>query len=160
MPFRSARILKPFGRFKLNRSLTQKKAAVPEKDGGWIWSQWMITTIKNIPRRVVKAFGYSFDGLRSAFVKEESIRLETMALALLVLILLFVPWPMWKKAALTATFLLIPLSELLNSALEDLCDLVSPDFHPLIKSAKDKGSAAVLLAIIVNVLALTALLLI
>ena len=114
----------------------------------------MIKTLKNIPRRAVKAFGYSFDGLKSAFVKEESIRLETMALILLVLVLIFVPWPLWKKAGLTATFLLIPLAELLNSALEDLCDLVSPDFHPLIKSAKDKGSAAVLLAIIANLLAL------
>lgn len=120
----------------------------------------MIKTIKNIPRRVVKAFGYSFDGLKSAFVKEESIRLEAMGLVLLVLILIFVPWPMWKKFGLTATFLLIPLAELLNSALEDLCDLVSPDFNLLIKSAKDKGSAAVLLAIVINVLALAALILV
>lgn len=120
----------------------------------------MIQTIKNIPRRVVRAFGYSFDGLKNAFVKEESIRLEAMGLVLLAVILAFAPWPMWKKAALTATYLLIPLAELLNSALEDLCDLVSPDFHPLIKSAKDKGSAAVLLAIIINILALAAFILI
>ena len=120
----------------------------------------MIKTIKNIPRRVVKAFGYSFDGLKSAFIKEESIRLEAMGLVLLVLVLIFVPWPLWKKVSLTAIYLLIPLAELLNSALEDLCDLVSPDFNPLIKSAKDKGSAAVLAAIIINVLALAGLIMI
>ena len=120
----------------------------------------IIRTIKNIPRRVIKASSYSFDGLKSAFVKEESIRLEALTLVLLVLILVFVPWPLWKKVALTATYLLIPLAEILNSAIEDLCDLVSPEFNPLIKSAKDKGSAAVLLAIIINLLALAALIMI
>lgn len=119
----------------------------------------MIKTIKNIPRRVVKASSYSWDGLKSAFVKEEAFRLEALALILLVLVLIFVPWPLWKKAALAAVFILIPLAELFNSAIEDLCDLVSPEFNPLIKSAKDKGSAAVLLAIIINLLALAALIL-
>jgi len=120
----------------------------------------ILKTIKNIPRRVVKASGYSFDGLKSAFVKEESFRLEILALVLLVLILFFVPWPLWKKVGLTAIFILIPLAEIFNSALEDLCDLVSPEFNPLIKSAKDKGSAAVLLAIVINLLALAALIMI
>ncbi|MDL2260054.1 diacylglycerol kinase [Deltaproteobacteria bacterium OttesenSCG-928-K17] len=117
----------------------------------------LLRTIKNIPVRAVKAWGYSWDGLKSAFIKEESFRLETIALVVLVAVLAVVPWPLWKKAALTATFLLIPLTELLNSAIEDICDLVSPDRHPLIKAAKDKGSSAVLLAIILNLLALAAL---
>ena len=120
----------------------------------------MLQTIKNIPKRVVKAFGYSFDGLKNAFVKEESIRLETLALIVLIVVLAPLPWPGWKKAALVAVYLLIPLTELLNSAVEDLCDLVSPEFNPYVKSAKDKGSAAVLLAICVTVAALVALILI
>ncbi|MDR1921420.1 MAG: diacylglycerol kinase [Candidatus Adiutrix sp.] len=41
--------------------------------------------------------------------------------------------------------------------MEDICDLVSPDYDLHVKNAKDKGSAAVLLAIIINVLALAAL---
>ena len=118
-----------------------------------------IQTIKNIPRRAVKAFSYSVDGLKSAFIKEEAFRLESLGLVLLILVLLFVPWPLWKKFSLAAVFLLIPLSELFNSAIEDLSDLVSPDYHPLIKGAKDKGSAAVLLAIFVSLLALAALIL-
>ena len=119
----------------------------------------LMQTIKNIPGRVVRAFGYSFAGFRSALLKEESFRLETLGLALLLAVLLPVPWPAWKKLVLTAAYLLIPLAELFNSALEDLCDLVSPDFNPYVKSAKDKGSAAVLLAIIVAVLTLVALIL-
>ncbi|MDR0882761.1 MAG: diacylglycerol kinase [Candidatus Adiutrix sp.] len=117
----------------------------------------ILSTIKNIPGRIIRAWGYSRDGLANAFIREESFRLEVMSLVILTLILLLVPWPIWKKLALTSVFLLIPLTELLNSALEDLCNLVSPDFNPFIKNAKDKGSAAVLLAIIINGLALAAL---
>lgn len=119
----------------------------------------LMQTIKNIPGRVVRAFGYSRDGLKDAFIKEEAFRLEAMGLLILLVVLLAVPWPLWKKAALMAAYCLIPLTELLNSALEDLCDLVSPDFHPLVKAAKDKGSAAVLMALIFSGLTLAALLL-
>jgi Diacylglycerol kinase len=119
----------------------------------------LMQTIKNIPGRVVRAFGYSWDGLKGAFIKEESFRLELMGLLILLAILLVAPWPAWKKAALLAAYCLIPLTELVNSALEDICDLVSPEIHPLVKAAKDKGSAAVLLALIFSGLALVALLL-
>lgn len=129
-------------------------------DRVWSGNNILLRTIKNIPNRVVKAFGYSFDGLKNAFVKEESVRLETMALVLLVVVLIPVPWPAWKKAAMVGAYLLVPLTELLNSAIEDLGDLVSPEFNPFIKSAKDKGSAAVLVAIIISLCALVALILI
>jgi diacylglycerol kinase (ATP) len=103
--------------------------------------------------------GYSLDGLSSSFKKEESIRLETLALVILIVILLIVDWPAWKKFALIGTYLLVPLTELLNSAIEDVCDLISQKFEPKIKSAKDKGSAAVLVVLIANIIALVALIL-
>ena len=114
--------------------------------------------LRNLPGRVVRALGFSGRGLAAAFLKEESFRLEVLGLGLLGLVLAVCPWPWWKKAALAAACLLIPLAELFNSALEDLCDLVSPDYHPLAGQAKDKGSAAVLLAMVVNALVLLALL--
>ena len=40
--------------------------------------------------------------------------------------------------------------ELLNTAIENICNLVSPDFNPLVKKAKDAASAAVLLGIFAN----------
>jgi diacylglycerol kinase (ATP) len=119
----------------------------------------LLKTLKNIPTRARKAMGYSLAGIFSSFKKEESIRLETIGLALLVVVLIFVPWPLWKKAALVGVYLLIPLTEILNSAIEDICDLVSPGFNEKIKWAKDKGSAAVLIAIITTGIALVALIL-
>jgi diacylglycerol kinase (ATP) len=117
----------------------------------------MLKTLANLPKRVTSAMGYSLSGLGQAFKKEESVKLETLSLIVLAVVLFFVPWPVWKKIALVAAYLLIPLTELVNSALEDICDLVSPDFHPNIKAAKDKGSAAVLVAIIIGIVFLAAL---
>ncbi len=117
----------------------------------------MLKTIKNIPQRVWKASAYSLAGLKSAYRREESIRLEALAFGLLFIVMLLVPWPFWKKAALMAVYLLIPMCELFNSALEDICDLVTGEYNEYVKTAKDKGSAAVLIAIAVNLIALCAL---
>ncbi|MDR1576750.1 MAG: diacylglycerol kinase [Deltaproteobacteria bacterium] len=118
----------------------------------------MLNALKNIPRRAKRAMGFSLCGLWSAFKKEEAIKLELVGLVILALILAWVDWAGWKKWVLTATYFFIPLTELVNSALEDICDLVSPNFNEKVRDAKDKGSAAVLLAIIINFLVLGGLL--
>ncbi|MDR2612600.1 MAG: diacylglycerol kinase [Deltaproteobacteria bacterium] len=117
----------------------------------------MLKALLNIPGRARSAMRYSLSGLASSFRKEESVKLETIALAVLIAILIPVPWPLWKKLALTAGYLLVPFAELLNSSVEDICDLVSPGYNEKVKAAKDKGSAAVLLAIAANLLILAAL---
>jgi diacylglycerol kinase (ATP) len=117
----------------------------------------ILQTLKNIPTRATRAMGFSLAGLSSAFKKEESIRLETIGLIILVIAMCFVPWPLWKKGTLIAVYLLIPLIEIINSALEDICDLVSPDYNEKVKWAKDKGSAAVLIAIILTAVTLVTL---
>ncbi|MDR2354443.1 MAG: diacylglycerol kinase [Deltaproteobacteria bacterium] len=117
----------------------------------------MLKALKNIPSRAKKAMYYSLCGLGASFKKEEAIKLETLSLVILVIIMCFVPWPFWKKITLIASFLLIPLVELINSSIEDICDLVSMEYNEKIKTSKDKGSAAVLMAIIINILVLIVL---
>jgi diacylglycerol kinase (ATP) len=134
---------------------TANPAATPGRELAMI-----LSTLKHIPIRAIRAFSYSLAGMRSAFIREEAFRLEVLSLILLGLALPFVPWPLWKKFALLAVFFLIPLAEMLNTAVEDLSDLVSPEYNDYIKNAKDKGSAAVLLAIAINVLVLLALILV
>ena len=119
----------------------------------------MLNLLKRAPARFKKSFVYSWDGLAAAFAKEESFRLETIAFVVLALILAASPWPWWKVLAMLACYLLIPLVELLNSAIEDICDMVCREHSPHVKAAKDKGSMAVLMAIIFNALVLAALLL-
>ena len=110
------------------------------------------------PARFRKSFGFSWDGLRATFTKEESFRLECIAGAALLAVLLLCPWPAWKRLILAASFLLIPLVEVLNSAIEDICNRITLNYDPGVKNAKDKGALTVLLAIILNAVVVAALL--
>ena len=108
--------------------------------------------------RILGACRYSWAGLRAAWQHEAAFRQE-LACALILL-----PLALWlgetglERAVLVASVLAVLVVELLNSGLEALVDLASPDFHPLAGRAKDLGSAAVSLAI-TNVLIVWALVL-
>ncbi|MCC8164625.1 MAG: diacylglycerol kinase, partial [Planctomycetes bacterium] len=105
------------------------------------------------------SFGYSWAGFKCTFHKEESFRLEMIALIVMVLLFACISWPVWKKLALVASYLLIPLMEIINTAIEDTCNLITREPNELVKNAKDKGALAVLLAIIINAVVLACLIL-
>lgn len=117
----------------------------------------MIKLLRRAPARFAKSFGYCLDAVRAMFRKEESFRLEMIALVILVAVMLLCGWPWWKRVALVGCYLLVPLAEVFNSALEDVCDLITREQNELVKNAKDKGALAVLLAIVVNCFVLAAL---
>ena len=96
--------------------------------------------------RIIKAFGYSWKGLRSTFRHEEAFRQE------LLLCLVLIPVAFWltdvgvERALLVGSLLLILIVELLNSGIEAAIDRVGTESHKLSARAKDMGSAAVLLS--------------
>lgn len=97
--------------------------------------------------RLVKAFGYSMQGFAAAFRHEAAIRQEAAATLVLVPLALWLGNSGVERALLVGSWLLVPLTELLNSAIEAIVDRCSPEPHELAGRAKDIGSAAVLLAI-------------
>ena len=113
--------------------------------------------IELIRRRLVSATKYSIDGFADTFRHEEAFRLEVIVFIILIVVLFLVPWPLWKKILLPTGFTLVLLAELLNSAIENVCDLIHPQESKLVKAAKDKGSMAVLTALIANFFLLLAL---
>lgn len=102
--------------------------------------------------RLLKAAGYSLAGLRAAWRHEAAFRQECALCALLV------PLALWiGRSGLEYVVLLGPLPivlcvELLNSALEALTDRVGTDHHELAGRAKDLGSAAVFVSLLLLVL--------
>jgi len=98
--------------------------------------------------RILAAAGYSAAGLQAAWRHEAAFRQESLLAAILLALLYFLPLPLTDKTLLCGATILPLVVELLNSALEALVDLASPDFHPLAKRAKDLGSAAVLLSLL------------
>jgi diacylglycerol kinase (ATP) len=97
--------------------------------------------------RVWHAAGYSLEGLRAGW-GETAFRQESMA-ALVLLPLAFWIGRGWVQVALLAgSVLLVMIVELLNTGLEAVVDRIGPEWHDLSKRAKDMGSAAVLLALL------------
>jgi diacylglycerol kinase (ATP) len=97
----------------------------------------------------LKSATFALEGLRHAWVSQRNFRTECVLGALALLTAL------WVHAALAPVLLACGLVlglELLNTALEALVDLVSPEHHDLARIAKDAGAGAVLLACIFAVL--------
>ncbi|MDP2359418.1 MAG: diacylglycerol kinase [bacterium] len=104
------------------------------------------------PRRLRAAFGYSRQGLAAAWRSEASFRDEVWLSAILLPLACWLGENGVERALLAASWLLVPLVELLNTAVEVLVERIDPAFHPLSGRAKDLGSAAVLLAMLVAAL--------
>ncbi len=97
--------------------------------------------------RVWHAFGYSLSGLQAAW-HEKAFRQEAVG-AFFLLPLAFYVGKTWQETALLAgTVLLVMIVELLNTGIESAIDRIGPEWHELAKRAKDTGSAAVLLSLL------------
>jgi len=101
--------------------------------------------------RVLRALGASLHGLAGAYREEAAFRQE-LALAVLV-----IPLGLWlghsgiERALLVGPMLLVLIVELLNSAIEATVDRISFERHALAGLAKDIGSAAVLMSVVLLV---------
>ena len=93
--------------------------------------------------RIFRAFFYSMAGLKSALQHEAAFRQDMMLGIVLVPLSLWLPLDTTMKVLLNVIWLLLLVTELLNSAIEAIVDMTSPGYHELAKRAKDMGSAAV-----------------
>jgi diacylglycerol kinase (ATP) len=100
------------------------------------------------PRQVWNAFRWSMKGLRAAWRHEASFRLEAMLAVVLVPLGLWLGEGGVEKLLLVLGPLLVLSAELLNSAIEAVVDKVSPEFNELAGRAKDMGSAAVFVLLV------------
>lgn len=98
--------------------------------------------------RIIKATGYSWQGLRAAYRHEAAFRQETWLCIVMIPLGLYLGDNGIEKALLVSSVLLLPLVEILNSAVEAVVDRFGDEQHELSGRAKDMGSAAVALAIL------------
>lgn len=97
--------------------------------------------------RIIHAGGYSVSGLKAGW-HETAFRQEAI-LAIFLLPLSFWLGKNWVEIALLAgSVLFVMIVELLNTGIETAIDRIGPEWHELSKRAKDMGSAAVLLSVI------------
>lgn len=98
--------------------------------------------------RLIAAAGYSFAGLRAAFASEEAFRMEVVVLVLFSPVAFFLGETGVERALLIGVLILLMIIELLNTAVEAVVDRIGSDYHELSRQAKDIGSAAVFLGMV------------
>jgi diacylglycerol kinase len=107
---------------------------------------------------LLNRFGYALRGWVEAWRCQPNIRIQAAFVVGITALGLYLGLSMERWAIIVLTYGVVIASELLNSALEALTDLVSPTYHPLARRAKDIAAGAVLLtavaALIVGLLIL------
>jgi len=103
--------------------------------------------------RLFKAFRNSCRGLRHAWRHETAFKQECWLLLLLLPLAFFLGENGVERALLAGFLLLVPMAELLNSAIEGAVDRIGTDPHPLSGLAKDLGSAGVFVAMLLAAMA-------
>ncbi len=109
-------------------------------------------------RRIINAAGYSWKGICSAYKHEAAFRQELWLAIVLVPAGIYLGETVLDKAILVCSVLFVLVVELVNSAIESVVDRVSNEHHELAGRAKDMGSAAVLIALIITAIVWAAVL--
>ncbi|ELP6757212.1 diacylglycerol kinase [Vibrio vulnificus] len=99
-------------------------------------------------KRIIKATGYSIQGLKAAFKHEAAVRQEFALLVVAIVLATWLDVSMLERITLLAVVVLVLIVELMNSAVEAVVDRIGVEHHELSGRAKDIGSAAVLVALI------------
>ncbi|MCU8478506.1 diacylglycerol kinase [Vibrio vulnificus] len=99
-------------------------------------------------KRIIKATGYSIQGLKAAFKHEAAVRQEFALLVVAIALATWLDVSMLERITLLAVVVLVLIVELMNSAVEAVVDRIGVEHHELSGRAKDIGSAAVLVALI------------
>ncbi len=102
----------------------------------------MVSPVRRIPR----SFGYAFEGLLAILRTTPNFWLHLVAAVAALALCVILRLPTGEIAVVVLVIALVLLVEAFNTALEALADVASPEYHPLVKRAKDISAAAVLIA--------------
>ncbi|GAB3717379.1 hypothetical protein GCM10027592_59440 [Spirosoma flavus] len=99
-------------------------------------------------RKVIRSFGFAGQGILDLFRFENNAKMHLLIAILVVLAGFILELSRLEWAIILTQFGLVWAAEAFNTAIEKLCDFVSPGIHPQIKAVKDLSSGAVLLVAI------------
>ncbi len=96
-------------------------------------------------KRQIKSFKNAFKGIAAAFMTESHLRFHFVAAYFVFLFAYISEMAATEWAILIITVTLVFSAELINTALEEVCNLYSKEYHPLIGKIKDISAGAVLI---------------
>lgn len=103
-------------------------------------------------KRIIDATGYSIQGLKAAWINEAAFRQESILLVVMTLVSCFLPVSKVERLMMITSLFIVVIAELVNSAIEAVVDRIGPERHELSGRAKDIGSAAVFVALVLVVI--------
>ncbi len=111
----------------------------------------MNPAMKEFIRSRLRAFGHAFRGWWYVLRTQRNAWIHAVITTLVVSLAFWLRLPAGDFAILVLTIALVWTAEFINTALEAVVDLASPQHHPLAKAGKDVGAAAVLIAALTSV---------
>ncbi|SMY36526.1 Diacylglycerol kinase [Photobacterium malacitanum] len=103
-------------------------------------------------KRIINATGYSVQGLKAAWLNEAAFRQESILLVIMTIVSFFMPVTKVERLMMISSLFIVVIAELINSAIEAVVDRIGPEHHQLSGRAKDIGSAAVFVALVLVVI--------
>lgn len=104
-----------------------------------------MTSEKFSIQKRIKSFSYAFRGLFLLFKDQHNARIHLVVGLIVILSGFYFEIDFGEWIVITITIALVLGAELMNSAIEYLCDVVSKEYHPAIRDAKDMAAGAVLI---------------
>ncbi|CAC9552302.1 Diacylglycerol kinase (EC 2.7.1.107) [uncultured Gammaproteobacteria bacterium] len=103
-------------------------------------------------KRIVSAFGFSMQGLKTCYQSEAAFRQEVWLSVVLIPLAFFLAESAVDRVLLITPIFLVLIVEILNSAVESVVDRIGDEYHVLSGAAKDMGSAAVWLSLMLIIM--------
>lgn len=100
----------------------------------------------------IKSFGFALSGLRTLLKEEPNALIHVIMAGIAIIMAVICNISVAEWLFILVFIALVIGAELLNTALEILCDLVQPEIHPAIKKVKDLSAAAVLIFAIISLI--------
>ncbi len=100
----------------------------------------------------IRSFGYAFKGWWHVIKTQQNAWIHALVTVLVALTAAWLGLPARDWAVLILTITMVWAAEFINTAIEAVLDLASPDIHPLAGVGKDVGAAAVLIAALASIL--------
>ncbi|RHW38571.1 diacylglycerol kinase family protein [Lysinibacillus yapensis] len=102
-------------------------------------------------RKLIKSFGFAFYGILTA-LQEQNMRIHFLSALVVIIAGLLTGLSYTEWLIITVIIALVIGAEMINTAIESVVDLASPELHPLAKQAKDVAAGAVLVFAIASVI--------
>ncbi len=94
--------------------------------------------------KLIRSFIYAGRGIKYCFIQEQNFRIHLLAIIVVIAAGFYFAVNSSEWMVIIMCCMLVVAMEMINTAMEKMCDLVSRDLHPLIKCIKDVSAGAVL----------------